>query len=94
MKDFPRVALANVCITVWALRWYFRRQPRLDRRAKALRWITVTAGILLLLYGNLATNINRFAAAGIALFGGLVALNFAFFPRLSVWCAGKVSSDS
>ena len=90
--SFPIAALVNVAIAVTILIWHFRRQRPLEHRAKVLRWVMVGLGISLLIYGNVSQSINRETAAMCALVGGLLALNFLFFPQLSTWAVRLLSA--
>lgn len=84
-SGFPYSALVNVAIAMAALFWYFKRQHPLDSRAKVFRWVLVAFGTALFVYGNASTAISRNAAANCALIGGLLALNFLWFPQLADW---------
>jgi hypothetical protein len=85
LREFPVAALVNVAVAVLVLIWYFRRQPRLDYRARTFRWIAVFLGISLFVYANVSETLTRNSAAWTAAIGGLLALNFVFFPQLAAW---------
>ncbi len=91
VREFPSAALINVVVAVLALIWYFRRQPSLELRARIFRWIAVLLGVSLFVYANVSDTLTRDSAAWTAALGGLLALNFAFFPQLAVWITRGLS---